>query len=190
MNLELVADLRPLPKKNKAPATLEVCFGNGGFDDRTRQKGCRNARSQHGHSNLGKARAEYLAAQARAELAKQTLERKRSLAAERIVPQREVQEAKAASSSADAELRNEPLIKELLGATAGSSSSVPDGDTPFYAVDLRGVGESRPDTCGSDQFLSPYGSDYFYAARSFRVRRLARVPTRQLMEPRVLELPA
>jgi dienelactone hydrolase/pimeloyl-ACP methyl ester carboxylesterase len=65
--------------------------------------------------------------------------------------------------SADAELRSEPLVKELL---AGG-----DSDAPFYAVDLRGVGESRPDTCGSDQFLSPYGSDYFYAAHGIMLDR-------------------
>jgi pimeloyl-ACP methyl ester carboxylesterase len=65
--------------------------------------------------------------------------------------------------SADAELRNEPLIKELLGSV--------DSDAPFYAVDLRGVGDSRPDTCGSDQFLNPYGSDYFYAAHAIMLDR-------------------
>lgn len=63
--------------------------------------------------------------------------------------------------SADAELRTEPLIKELLA----------DKEIPFYACDLRGIGESRPDTCGSDQFLSPYGSDYFYAAHSIMLGR-------------------
>ena len=67
--------------------------------------------------DLGKARAEYLAAQARAELAKQTLERKRSIALERIVPQREVQEAKAASSSADAELRAATAALQTLGVS-------------------------------------------------------------------------
>jgi hypothetical protein len=36
---------------------------------------------------------------------------------------------------------------------------------------LRGVGESRPDTCGSDMFLNPYGSDYFYAAHSIMLDR-------------------
>lgn len=64
--------------------------------------------------------------------------------------------------SADAELRNEPLIKELLAA---------DSDGPFFACDLRGVGDSRPDTCGSDQFLNPYGSDYFYAAHGIMLDR-------------------
>src|SRR5438067_10433256 len=65
--------------------------------------------------------------------------------------------------SADAELRGEPLVKELLAAA--------DEDAPFYAGDLRGVGESRPDTCGSDQFLTPYGSDYFYAAHAIMLVR-------------------
>ena len=57
--------------------------------------------------------------------------------------------------SADAELREEPLIGELLKA---------EPDSTFYTCDVRGVGESRPDTCGGpNQFLTPYGSDYFYA---------------------------
>ena len=62
--------------------------------------------------------------------------------------------------SADAELRRETLVRELA-----------QGDGPFYACDLRGVGDSRPDTCGSDQFLLPYGSDYFYAAHSIMLDR-------------------
>lgn len=62
--------------------------------------------------------------------------------------------------SADAELRREALARELA-----------QGDGPFYACDLRGVGDSRPDTCGSDQFLAPYGSDYFYAAHSIMLDR-------------------
>jgi hypothetical protein len=65
--------------------------------------------------------------------------------------------------SADAELRNEPLVKELLAAG--------EDDAPFYACDLRGIGESRPDTCGSDQFLNPYGSDYFYSSYSLMLER-------------------
>ena len=27
----------------------------------------------------------------------------------------------------------------------------------------RGIGESRPNTCGQDTFLHPYGNDFFYA---------------------------
>ena len=64
--------------------------------------------------------------------------------------------------SADAELRSEPLVKELLEAAS---------DGPFFACDLRGIGESRPDTCGSDQFLNPYGSDYFYSSYSIMLDR-------------------
>jgi dienelactone hydrolase len=62
-----------------------------------------------------------------------------------------------AHHSSDAELRDEPLIAELLAA---------EPDSTFYACDVRGIGESRPDTCGADQFLAPYGSDYFYAIHS------------------------
>lgn len=64
--------------------------------------------------------------------------------------------------SADEELRTEPLIKALVEAHQ---------DGIFYASDLRGVGESRPDTCGSDQFLNPYGSDYFYASHAMMLDR-------------------
>jgi cephalosporin-C deacetylase-like acetyl esterase len=57
--------------------------------------------------------------------------------------------------SADAELRDEPLLAELAKA---------EPKTAFYACDVRGVGESRPDTCGGPaEFTKPYGSDYFYA---------------------------
>lgn len=62
--------------------------------------------------------------------------------------------------SADVELRTEPFVKELI----------PQG-AAFYACDVRGIGESRPDTCGSDTFLSAYGSDFFYAAHSLMLDR-------------------
>jgi dienelactone hydrolase len=68
----------------------------------------------------------------------------------------------ASHHSADVELREEPLVKELLEASP---------DAACYACDVRGIGDSRPDTCGSDQFLSPYGSDYFYAAHSIMLDR-------------------
>lgn len=59
--------------------------------------------------------------------------------------------------SADAELREEPLVQELIAAHP---------DAAFFACDVRGIGESQPDTCGVGQFLRPYGSHYFYAAYS------------------------
>ncbi len=58
---------------------------------------------------------------------------------------------------ADAELRDEPLIQELIKA---------EPNLPFFACDVRGIGDSRPNTAGADQFLKPYGSDYFYAVHS------------------------
>jgi len=65
--------------------------------------------------------------------------------------------------SADAELRDEPLLGELVKA---------EPETAFYAMDVRGVGESRPDTCGgSNQFLLPYGNDYFYAIHGIMLDR-------------------
>ena len=59
--------------------------------------------------------------------------------------------------SADAELRSDPFVQELI-------ASAPDA--AFFACDVRGIGDSQPDTCGANQFLSRYGSHYFYAAYS------------------------
>jgi len=67
-----------------------------------------------------------------------------------------------AHQSSDAELREEPLIAELLKA---------EPDSAFYACDVRGIGESQPDTCGENSFLNPYGSDYFYAIHSIMLDR-------------------
>jgi dienelactone hydrolase len=64
--------------------------------------------------------------------------------------------------SADAELREEPLIAEIAKTEPKSI---------LYTVDVRGIGESRPDTCGANQFLSQYGSDYFYAIHSLMLDR-------------------
>ncbi len=55
--------------------------------------------------DLARERAEYASASARLRLAEAALERKRGLAAERIAPVREVQEAESAASEARATLR-------------------------------------------------------------------------------------
>ncbi|MGX5817680.1 alpha/beta hydrolase family protein [Chitinophaga lutea] len=55
--------------------------------------------------------------------------------------------------SADAELRTEPLLRQ---------------DVAVYACDVRGSGESQPNTC-SGSFLAPAGSDYFYAAHAVMI---------------------
>lgn len=67
-----------------------------------------------------------------------------------------------AHQSSDDELTNDPFVKELLAA---------EPTVPFFACDVRGIGESRPDTCGADQFTKPYGSDFFYAAHSIMLDR-------------------
>ncbi len=59
-----------------------------------------------------------------------------------------------ADRSSDGELRTEPLIRELI-------TQFPD--SAFYACDVRGIGESEPNTTGR-AFDAPYGSDYFYAS--------------------------
>jgi dienelactone hydrolase len=64
--------------------------------------------------------------------------------------------------SSDVELREEPFIRQLLSENPG---------LPFYACDVRGIGESQPDTGNPDSFLQPYGNDYFYAAHSFMLDR-------------------
>lgn len=64
--------------------------------------------------------------------------------------------------SADEELRSEPLIREVMQDAAQS---------PLFAADVRGVGESMPNTCSPGSFHSPYGSDYFYASHSLMLDR-------------------
>ncbi|WP_348542977.1 prolyl oligopeptidase family serine peptidase [Chthoniobacter sp.] len=67
-----------------------------------------------------------------------------------------------AHQSADAELRTEPLIPQLIAA---------EPESAVFACDVRGIGESQPDTCGANSFLTPYGSDYFYAIHSIMLDR-------------------
>jgi cobalt-zinc-cadmium efflux system membrane fusion protein len=72
---------------------------------------------------LGKARAELITAQARLDLAKKTLERKRTLSVEKIVPERDVQEAEANVATSDAEVRAARATLRALGAGDESSDS-------------------------------------------------------------------
>ena len=67
-----------------------------------------------------------------------------------------------ADRSSDAELREDPLADELARA---------EPKTPIFACDVRGVGESQPDTCRQDSADKPYGSDYFYAAAGVMLDR-------------------
>lgn len=64
--------------------------------------------------------------------------------------------------SSDDDLKNEPLVAELRKEFA---------NVPFYLCDVRGIGESRPNTCGQDSYFTPYGSDYFYAVHGIMLDR-------------------
>lgn len=65
--------------------------------------------------------------------------------------------------SADAELRGDAWLKTVISDA---------GETPCYACDVRGIGDSQPDTCGgANTFLTPYGNDYFYAAHGLMLDR-------------------
>jgi len=55
--------------------------------------------------------------------------------------------------SADAELREDPLVRRLAAENEA-----------FFALDVRGIGELRPNSCGMNTFEHIYGSDYFYAS--------------------------
>jgi dienelactone hydrolase len=63
--------------------------------------------------------------------------------------------------SADVELREEPLIADLIRR---------EPDSAVFACDVRGIGESQPNTCGVD-FLDSYGPDYFYAIHALMLDR-------------------
>ena len=64
--------------------------------------------------------------------------------------------------SSDLELQEEPLIRDVLQA---------EPDRRFFTCDVRGIGESQPDTCGTNSFDRPYGCDYFYAIHSLMLDR-------------------
>jgi hypothetical protein len=67
-----------------------------------------------------------------------------------------------AHRSSDTELRDEPLIREVMQNEPASM---------LFTCDVRGIGESMPNTCGTNTFDEPYGSDYFYAIHSLMLDR-------------------
>lgn len=72
-------------------------------------------------------------------------------------PARDVRRAilYVAHHSADAELRSEALIAELMAAEPAAA---------VFACDVRGTGESQPTTVSQGDHFTRAGSDYFYAA--------------------------
>ena len=79
---------------------------------------------------VAKGRGELATAEARQDLARRALERKRALNAERIVPTREVQEAESEMISADAQVRSARATLQALGIP----DRAPEGLTPSAFV--------------------------------------------------------
>jgi cobalt-zinc-cadmium efflux system membrane fusion protein len=114
---------------------------------------------------LGRERAEYLSASARLTLADAALERKRGLAAEKVVPLREVQEAEAAAGEARAALR----ASRAAIAAFGVEPPADDGDgATSSAFVLRSpiAGSVIERTAVVGQMLDP-------AAPAFRIGNLS-----------------
>jgi len=59
-------------------------------------------------------------------------------------------------TSSDEELRNEQLIRDLIAS---------DPDAAFYTCDVRGVGDSEPQTTNVTD-RGEYSTDYFYASHA------------------------
>jgi cobalt-zinc-cadmium efflux system membrane fusion protein len=115
--------------------------------------------------DLGRGRAEYLSANARLKLAEAVLERKRGLAAEKIVPLREVQEAESAVGEARAALRASRAVIAAFGADPPTDDD--DGATSSAFVlrsPVAGVVIERTAVLG--QMLDP-------TAPAFRIGNLA-----------------
>lgn len=67
-----------------------------------------------------------------------------------------------AHRSSDQELRSEDWLRKLITDRP---------ETPVFACDVRGIGESLPNTCGLNSFDDPYGCDYFYAIHGLMLDR-------------------
>jgi len=78
-----------------------------------------------------------------------TTERQRS----RPIPKSKIAFLYLPDFSSDEELRMEPFLRDWCK----------DESVDAYTCDVRGCGESQPDTCGENSFRKPYGSEYFYA---------------------------
>lgn len=116
---------------------------------------------------LGRARAEYLTAVARQKLAESVLQRKRDLAAERIAPLREVQEAEAALTEAQAAVRGARAALAPYGVPAPTADNDAATGSTFH---MRSpiVGSVIERTAFVGQTLDP-------AVAAFRIGNLSRL---------------
>ena len=113
---------------------------------------------------LGKARAEYLSARARVTLTEAALERKRNLAAEKIAPLREVQEAEAAVAEARASLRASAAAIAAFGEEPPADDAAALGAAFVLTSPVNGTVIERSAVVG--QMLDP-------ASATFRIASLS-----------------
>lgn len=113
---------------------------------------------------LGQARAGHAAARARAELARQTVERKRGLAEERIVSRGELQRSEAAAAEAEAELQ----AAEASLAALGVGVRAGDGDLSRFSLASPLAGTVLERTAVQGQMADP-------SRALFRVADLSRL---------------
>ena len=117
-------------------------------------------------TDLGRARANLMSAEAQRDLARQALDRKRTLAEERIVALREVQEADAAFRAADAEVRAATAAMQALGIAGDDVPPGGDGSLFYLRSPIAGRVIDRHVVLG--QFAEP-------SAKLFTVADLSRV---------------
>ena len=82
-------------------------------------------------TEVGRARSEYLTAAAQATFAEEVLKRKRELAAERIAPQREVQEAESQAAAARSAVQAASAALAAMGLTLPGGPSEASGSSTF-----------------------------------------------------------
>jgi cobalt-zinc-cadmium efflux system membrane fusion protein len=128
---------------------------------------------------LGRARADLMAAEARRDLARQTLERRRGLAAERIVAQREVEEADAGFRAADAEAQAARAAFGAFGVPAGDADE--DGSVFLVRSPIAGHVIDRLAVLG--RFAEP-SAPIFVVADLARVRVVAQAFERDAVNVR------
>lgn len=94
-------------------------------------------------TELGKAKAEYLQARARAALARETLTREARLAADQIAAQSELAAARAAQAEAESTLYTAQETLRLYGLTSGQIDGVRPGDPRAALYELRAPVDGR-----------------------------------------------
>jgi cobalt-zinc-cadmium efflux system membrane fusion protein len=134
--------------------------------DTNRSVGAGTPLAQLRSTDLGRARAERLSAEARRDLARQALDRKQTLASERIVAQREVQEAEAAFRTADAEVRAATASIEALGVSDDDAQGSSDSSLFYLRSPIAGRVLER---------LAVLGQQAEPSARLFTIADLSRV---------------